>query len=154
MTQPDRDSAGVIAPPPLIFLGGLALGIALDVVLGGSVPDGLWPLGVVVILAGVTLQGTFIAAFRRARTNIRPDRPTNTIVTTGPYRFTRNPAYIGMTLIFAGIAVVADTPWALVMLVPTLVVVDRGVIAREERYLEQKFGEAYLDYKSRVRRWL
>jgi len=75
-------------------------------------------------------------------------------VTTGAYRFTRNPAYLGMALIYTGIALATGGTWALITLIPTLVLVDRGVIAREERYLEQKFGAEYTTLKTRVRRWL
>src|SRR5437660_1658286 len=79
--------------------------------------------------------------------------PTQTVVTDGPYRLTRNPAYLGMALTYAGIAIVADAPWALLPLPFVIAVIDRGVIAREERYLERKFGTPYTDYKRRVRRW-
>lgn len=75
-------------------------------------------------------------------------------MTRGPYRFTRNPGYVALALVFAGIAVLTGGVWILLMLVPTLVVIDRGVIAREERYLEESFGEEYRKYRSRVRRWI
>ena len=76
------------------------------------------------------------------------------LVTTGPYRITRNPGYLGLALLYAGIAALARAPWAYVTLVPALIVVDRAVIAREERYLQRRFGEDYLRYRARVRRWL
>jgi protein-S-isoprenylcysteine O-methyltransferase Ste14 len=104
--------------------------------------------------AGVALARSFVTAFRRARTPVAPYRPTTAIVTTGPYVFSRNPAYLGMALAYAGIAVAAEALWVLAVLVPTLIVIDRGVIAAEERYLERKFGEEYLRYKARTRRWL
>jgi protein-S-isoprenylcysteine O-methyltransferase Ste14 len=154
--QLDADTAGVIAPPPLIYLGALGTGFALDAVVGtGSLPSAIaLPAGAASIVAGVGLLGSFVEAFRRARTPIDPYTPSEAIATDGPYKLTRNPAYLGMALTYAGIALVANAPWALVPLPVAIAVIDRGVIVREERYLERRFGEAYLRYKSRVRRWL
>ena len=151
-----HDTAGVVAPPPLIFLAGLAIGFAREALLpGGSLPGLVrFVVGGVALLGGIALQTTFIAAFHRKGTAVEPWKPTTAIVTTGPYRITRNPAYLGMALIFIGIALLADAPWVLAALPVTLAVIDRGVIAREERYLQRKFGREYLDYKSTVRRWI
>ena len=99
-------------------------------------------------------MGTLVQAFGRARTPVDPYKPSEAIVTDGPYRLTRNPAYLGMALTYAGIAIVSNAPWALVPLPVAIAVIDRGVIAREERYLEQKFAAQYTDYKRRVRRWI
>ena len=150
------DSAGVVAPPPLVYLAGLGAGLALDALLpSADLPAVLrWPVGALLVAVGLSLMATFVGAFRRAKTNVDPWKPTTAIVTDGPYRFTRNPGYLGMALVFSGIALLADAPWALLMLVPTIAVIDRGVIAREERYLEGKFGQEYLGYRARVRRWL
>ena len=152
----ERDAPGVVAPPPLIYAGGLAAGLALDAVLpSASLPRLLrTSLGWVLVVAGVGLLASFLAAFRRARTPVDPREATTTVVTSGPYRLSRNPAYLGMTLIYAGIAVLSQALWAFLALIVTLVVVDRGVIAREERYLGRKFGAEYLRYKARTRRWL
>ena len=150
------DTAGVVAPPPLIFLAGLAAGFGLEALLsGGTLPGALrWPVGGLALVGGIALQTSFIVAFGRKGTSVEPWKPTTAIVTTGPYRLTRNPAYLGMALIYVGIALLADAPWALVPLPFVLVVIDRAVIAREERYLERKFGREYLDYKARARRWI
>ena len=152
----ERDAPGVVAPPPLIYAGGLAVGLGLDAALpSASLPRLLrTSLGWVLVVAGVVLLASFLAAFRRARTPVDPREATTTVVTSGPYRLSRNPAYLGMTLIYAGIAVLGQALWAFLALIVTLVVVDRGVIAREERYLERKFGAEYLRYKARTRRWL
>src|SRR3954452_23440469 len=101
-----RDAPGVIAPPPFIYLGALAIGFVLEALLpSASLPAALtWSLGGVLLLAGLGLQGSFLRAFRRARTNVDPRKPATTIVTTGPYRISRNPAYVGLTLIYSGIA--------------------------------------------------
>ena len=91
---------------------------------------------------------------KRAGTNIRPDQPTLAIVSDGPFRFTRNPLYLALTGLYAGIALLVNALWPLLLLAPVLAVLRWGVIAREERYLEAKFGEAYRAYRSRVRRWV
>jgi protein-S-isoprenylcysteine O-methyltransferase Ste14 len=150
-----RDIAGVVAPPPLIYLAGLAIGFGLEALLpGASLPGALrWIGGGVLVLAGAALLATFSTAFTRRGTAVDPWKPTTAIVTTGPYRLTRNPAYLGMALVYVGIALLAEALWVLVPLPVVLVVVDRGVIAREERYLGRKFGREYLDYKAGVRRW-
>lgn len=151
-----NDSAGVIAPPPLIYLGALGIGLGLDAVIGnGSVPSPIaLPAGSALIIAGSGLLGSFARAFLGAGTPIDPYTPSTAIVTNGPFRLTRNPAYLGMALTYAGIAVVSKAPWALVGLPVAIAIIDRGVIAREERYLERKFGPRYTDYKRRVRRWI
>jgi len=153
---PGADTPGVIAPPPLIYLGGLGIGFALDAVVGGASlpPRVARPVGAALIVAGAGLMGTFVRAFGRARTPVDPYSPSEAIVTDGPYRLTRNPGYLGMTLTYAGIAIVWNAPWALVPLPVAIAVIDRGVVAREERYLERKFGARYTDYKRRVRRWI
>jgi protein-S-isoprenylcysteine O-methyltransferase Ste14 len=150
------DAPGVVAPPPLVYLTGLAAGFGLEALLpSASLPGALrWPLGGALLLGGLALARSFVAAFHRADTAVHPGRPTTAIVTSGPYRLTRNPGYLGMTLVYAGIAVLSGALWPFATLVPTLILVDRGVIAREERYLERKFGAEYLRYKAKVRRWL
>ena len=153
---PGADTPGVIAPPPLIYLGGLGVGFALNAVVGGPTLSSrvARPVGAALIVAGAGLMGTFVRAFGRARTPVDPYSPSETIVTDGPYQLTRNPGYLGMALTYAGIAIVSNAPWALVPLPVAIAVIDRGVIAREERYLEGKFGARYTDYKRRVRRWI
>ena len=153
---PGTDTPGVIAPPPLIYLGALGVGFALDAVIGDASPSSrvARPVGAALIVAGAGLMGTFVRAFARARTPVDPYKPSEAIVTDGPYRLTRNPGYLGMTLTYAGIAIASNAPWALVPLPVAIAVIDRGDIAREERYLERRFGARYTDYKRRVRRWI
>jgi protein-S-isoprenylcysteine O-methyltransferase Ste14 len=155
-SSPARDISGVIAPPPLIFLAGLAVGFGLQALLPEtSLPGALrWVLGGALLVAGLALLFSFERAFHRKATAANPWRPTTAIATDGPYRLTRNPAYVGMTLVYLGIAVLAQALWVLVPLPLALLIIDRGVIAREERYLERKFGQEYLDYKGSVRRWI
>lgn len=152
----ERDTAGVAIPPPLLYVVGLGLGLALDALLpSASLPRALaWSVGGALIAAGLGLAAAFFAAFRRARTPVDLRKPTSAIVTTGPYRLSRNPGYVSLTLIYAGIAIVASTLWPFLTLIGTLLVVDHAVIRREERYLERRFGDEYLRYRARVRRWL
>jgi protein-S-isoprenylcysteine O-methyltransferase Ste14 len=152
--QPDK--AGVVAPPPLIFLGGLAIGFGLEALLpGGSLPGVVrWAGGGLLVLLGVGLLAAFERAFSARGTAVEPWKPTTAIVTSGPYRFSRNPGYLGMALVYAGIALLADAPWALVPLPVVVAVITYGVIKREERYLERKFGDEYLAYKRQARRWV
>ena len=151
----------MIAPPPLIYAGALAIGFGLDAVIRtGSLPgDIAVAAGTGLILVGGGLLMSFVSAFRRARTPLDPYTPTRAVVTGGPYRLTRNPGYLGMALTCAGIAIVSNAPWALAPLPVAIALIDRGVIAREERYLERSylkrtFGAPYVDYRRRVRRWI
>ena len=151
----DPSAAGVVAPPPVIFAAGLASGFGLEAVLpSAELPAVARAAGVVLVVAGAGLAGAFAAALRRARTPIDPRRPTTALVTSGPYRVSRNPGYLGMALASAGVALATGTLWPLATLVPTVVVVDRGVVAREERHLETRFSADYARYQRRVRRWI
>ena len=151
-----RDNAGVVAPPPLIYAGPLLLGLLLDRKLGVPfLPRGAervlgWPL----LGGGVLLMGWFFRTMRRADTPIDPREPVSRLVTAGPFRHTRNPAYLAMTMIYAGITSLANSLPSILLLPAALLVIRRGVIEREERYLEERFGEEYLRYKDRVRRWI
>jgi protein-S-isoprenylcysteine O-methyltransferase Ste14 len=161
MSQPspdrERTSAGVTVPPPLIYLGALILALAVDAIIGGPV-TGIgstlrWTIGAALIVAGFAIPLVASAQFRMAGTEVRPWRPSTALVTSGVYRYTRNPMYLGLTLIYAGIALIADSVLTLLTLVPLLAIIQYGVIRREEHYLEITFGEVYRRYKRRVRRW-
>ena len=91
---------------------------------------------------------------RRARTSLDFRRPTIALVTTGPFRFSRNPSYLSLSLLYIGIGIAMDSIWVLAMIIPVVVVTHVTVIVREERYLERVFGEDYRRYKASVRRWL
>lgn len=152
-----RDSSGAVVRPPIPWALAAIGGIALDWLyplpfLPAAVPAG--GLGGIVFLAGWVLLIWAATTFRRAGTQIQTTEPTTTIVDEGPYRFTRNPIYIGMFLGLIGLAVAFDSLWIIILLVPFYLVIRYGVIAREEAYLERKFGDAYLAYKARVGRWL
>jgi protein-S-isoprenylcysteine O-methyltransferase Ste14 len=153
-----KDHAGVLAPPPLIFAAFLAAGLALDFWIV-RVPTGApamprYVAAGLIAVAALTLGFNALFGFRRAGTSPEPWRPTTAIVTRGAYRITRNPMYVGMLLLYLAVAIAADSVVTLVLAVPLLVVIRYGVIAREERYLEAKFGEDYRRYKAGVRRWI
>ncbi|OAP43460.1 protein-S-isoprenylcysteine methyltransferase [Sinorhizobium glycinis] len=152
-----RDSSGAVVRPPIAWAIAAAAGLVLDVLyplpfLPPAVPAA-W-LGASLFLAGLALLIWAAATFRRAGTHIQTVEPTTAIVEEGPYRYSRNPIYIGMFLGLIGLALGFDSLWLLTMLVPFYIVIRYGVVAREEAYLERKFGDVYRSYKSRVRRWL
>lgn len=151
-----RDTSGVRFPPPLIYVAGFLFGVGLEL----AFPIGALPLPLA-IAAGAAGGGLWlwldVSAMRRfqsAGTSMVPMRPSTALVTAGPYRFTRNPMYLGMALLYLGLALAFGVIWAVAVLPFVLLAVDRLVIAREERYLDRKFGEDYRTYKRHVRRWL
>ena len=157
-TANDRhdDNPGTLFPPPLTYLLSLLAGLVLNKTFHVPfLPHGAarvlgWPL----VVSGVLLNGWFFFTMRRAETPIDPRKPVSNLTTDGPFRYTRNPAYLSMTMIYAGIAILRNALWALVLLPGVLFVIQRYQIEREERYLERTFGEEYLRYKTQVRRWL
>ena len=155
----DTGTAGSIARPPLLFLAALLIGFVLDRLLRLPFPVlGIdlvqWIFGGSLILIGLALAAAGIRNFSRAATPVRSIKPTRALVTTGIHGWTRNPIYLGMFLLYGGIGVAAQSPWILVLTLPLAITIRYGVVAREEAYLERRFGDAYRDYKARVRRWL
>ncbi|HEX6588298.1 MAG TPA: isoprenylcysteine carboxylmethyltransferase family protein [Longimicrobiales bacterium] len=150
------DTSGVRFPPPLVFVAGLLAGWMLERMWPASVFDGRgwWLVAIPLGAAGFALMFAALGLFRRAGTDPLPMRPTTALVFDGPYRFTRNPMYLGMTFVYLALTMLFDLPWALVLLPLVIVVIRTQVIEREERYLEAKFGDEYRAYRDRVRRWL
>jgi len=157
MVQPKSvDAPGVVAFPPLIF----AVVLGLELFCRTLVRVDLSPHltfrvagSILAIVAGTTALSAALA-MRRAGTNINPARPALAIVTTGPYRFTRNPMYLALCLLNLGIGLLLCDLIPVFLTLGLVLVLHYGVILREERYLERKFGAAYISYKARVRRWL
>lgn len=156
MTVPDSSTPQVIARPPLLYLGFLLAGLGAD---------GLWPVaaiagplpitvGLVLVTAGVILGFLAARRFRNAGTSIPTRRASTALVTDGPYALSRNPIYVAMTAIYVGIGVAAGGLWTLLLVAPLLVLIRYGVIGREERYLEDRFGDDYGRYRDAVRRWV
>jgi protein-S-isoprenylcysteine O-methyltransferase Ste14 len=155
----DAGTAGVIARPPFLFLGALLLGLASDRLLPSPFAlraDGpiRWIVAGGLILSGLALAATGIRSFLGAGTPVPTNEPTRALVTTGIHGRTRNPIYLGMFLVYGGIAIAARSAWTVLLMLPLAITIRYGVIAREEAYLERRFGDAYRDYKGRVRRWL
>ena len=151
------DTAQVIIRPPLAWGLAVIAGLALNWLaplpfLPADLPTG-WPGAVVFVLA-LALFAWAIVTLTRAGSNVPTNRPTTTIVESGPYRFTRYPIYLGMFLGLIGLAIAFDNLWLLILLVTFALVIRYGVVGREEAYLERKFGNVYRGYRSRVRRWL
>ncbi len=153
-----NDNPGVIAPPPLIFIGFLALGWGVGQWIGEpglGLPDTVRRgIAVAGLIVGLGVEVWAAGLFRRARTAVEPWKPSTALVTTGLYALTRNPIYLGFALTYLALAVGLDSPLAVILMIPCLLVVDRFVIRREERYLRARFGPAYDQYLRKVRRWL
>ena len=152
----EADNPGVIARPPLLYAGALVLVLVLRWFWPMPIfADGvaLWP-GIALGVLGVGIAVWGRARMRRAGTNVDPTRPATAIVTTGPFRFTRNPLYLGITGLYLGLTLALNSWWGIAVLVPLLALMHFGVVLREERYLERKFGDDYRQYKSRVARYL
>lgn len=156
MSDEGRDNAGVVAPPPLIYLVPLLASLLLNRRTRATfLPDGATRLvGLPLVVGGLSLAAWFFRTLRGAGTPVDPSEPVRALVTDGPYRYSRNPGYLSMAVIYAGVSSVANSLPSILLLPVALVAIRRGVIDREERYLERLFGEEYLAYKARVRRWL
>ncbi|WP_433383181.1 methyltransferase family protein [Actinoplanes sp. CA-142083] len=156
-TAPARQGARVIfIPPPLYYVAGLAGGLAIDSAV--ALPIGGRPAiaiaGVVLAALGLALTAAGVAAVIRHRTTIVPHHPVATLVTGGAYRLSRNPMYTGLAVAYLGLSLLFGSWWPLVLGPFVIVAVRQLVIRPEERYLTQRFGRAYTDYQSRVRRWI
>jgi protein-S-isoprenylcysteine O-methyltransferase Ste14 len=154
--ETSTDRAGVVILPPVLMAAAFAVVLVLN---------HFWPLPIgmrvmsVVVGAVLSLLGIGSAAWGRVTlvkggTNVNPLKPTTAIVSAGPFRFTRNPLYVGVLSLFAGLSFIVGTWWGLIVLFPVFLILHFGVVLREERYLESKFGERYLAYQRTVRRYL
>lgn len=149
---------GIHYPPPLIYVAGLTAGWLLHrwrplpITPEGS-PVGL-AIGGLGILLWLGIFVSAVVAFRRQRTTLIPNRPAAALVTGGPYRLTRNPMYVSLVALYLGVTFLGNSWWPLFLLPLVVIIVDRAVIAREERYLASAFPTEYHAYAGRVRRWL
>lgn len=150
-----EESAGVRFPPPLLFVTALAAGGLLDraAPLAGGYSNAR-PIGIALVAAGLALDAWSLATLRRARTTILPWGRADALVTSGPFRFTRNPIYLGYALETAGLALAMGSWWTWIFLAAGIHAATTLVIAREERHLRARFGEAYDVYRRRTRRWI
>lgn len=150
------DNPGVWLPPPLLYAAAIVAGFLLNRYwpLPIGTPLALFVLGTVLVIASAALAGASIRLFRRSRTSMVLIRPAATLVVSGPYRFTRNPMYVGLALLTVAFALFLNTWWIVLLLVSVLLIMQRFVIMPEERYLRRRFGAEYEAYMRRVRRWL
>lgn len=155
----DTATPRVIVRPPLIFLAALLLGGPLNALLPLPFPvpwsvSVTWLLAGALAVIGLALAIAGIRNFSGAGTPVPTNEPTRALVTTGIHSRTRNPIYLGMFILYGGIGVAAQNLWIFILLLPLFITMRWGVVAREEAYLERRFGDAYRDYKARVRRWI
>jgi protein-S-isoprenylcysteine O-methyltransferase Ste14 len=154
----DKEVPGVIAPPPVIFLLFLIAGMVADVMWITSAPAidpaPRWYASATLLLAALVIIVLAVGGFRRAGTPVPTRAPTSALVTSGAHALSRNPIYIALFLFYFGIAAAMNSWGMLALALPLFAVIRYGVVAREEAYLERKFGEDYIAYKSRVPRWL
>jgi protein-S-isoprenylcysteine O-methyltransferase Ste14 len=158
MTDKEQDThgPGVRLHPPLIFGFSILCGIGLDRLYALPVPgivNGKLAGGAIITL-GIMIALWALIGFYRAGTDVRPDKPDSALIMSGPYRYSRNPLYIVLTLVQITAALWLNMLWVLLLAPLSAVVINYYAVRREERYLEQRFGQEYLDYKQRVRRWL
>ena len=152
-------TAGIRAFPPLIAAIGIVIGLALTFLYPVPIVDhtakrSLFGLGIVFLVIWFALAISANLTFRRLKTPVNPYAPTTALAQGGPYRFTRNPMYLGLVLMTVGFALVMNSMWLILIAVPVLLALRNLVIVHEERYLEGKFGDEYREYSKRVRRWL
>jgi protein-S-isoprenylcysteine O-methyltransferase Ste14 len=150
------EGPGLRVHPPVVYLLALLIGVGLSLLWPIPVLPGWWGvvLGIVVIALGAAIMPAVVSRFRRAGTAFDPHKPASALVTDGPYRFSRNPAYVALTLWYLGIGLILNSAWVLLLVVPPVLVMNQWAIPREERHLETKFSQEYVQYKARVRRWL
>jgi protein-S-isoprenylcysteine O-methyltransferase Ste14 len=148
--------AEVLFPPPLLYVSAFAIGLLVQHLYPVSLlPNEVFAVpAIVCVMVSVALMAWCVRTFRLAKTSLIPVKPTTALVTDGPFRFSRNPIYLGLTLLYLGIALWLNAFWVVVMVLPLLLMIQSYVIIREEGYLERRFGKKYLQYKGRVRRWL
>ena len=154
-----RDTAGVIAPPPLMALAVVVIGLVLDWLLPADVLRAALPftarivIGVLLMVAGGALAFAARSHFGRVGTEVKPWRPSTILVTDGVFGRLRNPMYVGMTILLIGLSIALASDWMLVLTIVLVPVLHFGVVKREERYLTAKFGEPYRAYMARVPRY-
>jgi protein-S-isoprenylcysteine O-methyltransferase Ste14 len=156
MSEGDLDAPNVKIIPPLVYLAGLVIGLLASIWVPTRIVPSLlaWTLGGILVVFGALLAGSAILKFKDAGTTVRPDRASRTLVIVGPYKITRNPMYLGLALVYAGISIADQSVWTLILLPIVLTIIQRRAIELEETFLEKRFGTDYLRYKENIRRWI
>jgi len=158
MNDTERDGARVRIPPPFVYVCGVLAGVALHAFVMplsmGMSPGTRITAGVAVTALGLVLMGGAIGLFRRTGQDPKPWESTPEIISTGIYRCTRNPMYVGMALLQAAIGIGLSNGWIVALVPVSLAVVHATAVRHEEVYLKRKFGDEYIRYQASVRRWL
>jgi protein-S-isoprenylcysteine O-methyltransferase Ste14 len=156
VNEPARDTPGVIAFPPFIYAIPWIVGLGVHALFPVRLlaPGPARAAGTVLTALGIALAGWARWTMHLAGTDPNPGKPSAALALSGPYRVTRNPMYLSLAIFYVGLTLLVNTVWPLVLLPGVLMVMQRGVIEREERYLATRFGDAYRQYCARVRRWL
>ena len=156
MTEQEQQTPGIRLKPPLVYAVSMFIGLAIEQLLPLVSIPGTWRAGpavVLIALAGLLIAPT-VMRFRKADTTFDVRKAATTLITDGPYRYSRNPGYLALTLLYLGVGVLLSSAWVYVLVVPTLLIINVAVVRKEEQHLESQFGEEYLRYKTAVRRWL
>jgi protein-S-isoprenylcysteine O-methyltransferase Ste14 len=156
MSKINSDAPNVKIIPPLVYLAGIVIGFLANIWMPIKVVPNLvaWAVGGILIFCGAAFTGFALLKFRDVGTTVRPDRAASTLVIAGPYKITRNPMYLGLALVYLGIATAGQCVWALILLPVVLIIIQRGAIEPEEAFLEKRFGVDYISYREKVRRWI
>jgi protein-S-isoprenylcysteine O-methyltransferase Ste14 len=156
MSKVNSDAPDVKIIPPLVYLAGIVVGLLVSVWMPITVIQNptAWIIGGFFIVCGAVLAGSAILKFKGVGTTVRPDRAASSLVIAGPYKITRNPMYLGLALVYLGIAVADQSVWALILFPVVLIIIQHWAIEPEEAFLERRFGTDYSRYRANVRRWL
>lgn len=150
------DDPGVAILPPVLYGGAFLVVLLLNWIWPLKIvrqPIAFW-LGIILSVTGLIIGEWGRGTMHGAGTKISPLKPANSLVTSGPFRFSRNPLYVAITILFLGLTMLLNSWWGVILLAPVLITLHWGVVLREESYLERKFGDHYAEYRSRVRRYL
>ncbi len=157
MTELEQQTPGVRLKPPMVYAVSMFIGLAIEQLLPLVSIPWTWrasPAVVLIALAGMLIAPT-VMRFRKADTPFSDfSKPATTLLKDGPYRYSRNPGYLALTLLYLGLGVLLSSAWVCILVVPTLLIINVAVVRKEEQHLESQFGEEYLRYKTAVRRWL
>jgi protein-S-isoprenylcysteine O-methyltransferase Ste14 len=157
MNPPESSTLKIIAPPPVLYLAAMFVACVLHMTTNTTLHRGDYfvsILGILVFIASAVFARWAFITMKSAGTSASPRETSKNLTTFGPFKYSRNPIYVAMTGLYIGFALIINAIWPFVVLVPLLVVMQWGVILREEQYLALQFGEEYLNYKKNVRRWL
>ncbi len=154
--SPVKQSTDIKLPAPIYYGLALALGFALNTFWDIGVLPTPWGLvvGIALIMNSILITLPVLLLFKKQRTTFDSRRVPTSLIMEGPFRYSRNPSYVALTLLYLGLAIVINSFWLILLLLPVLIMVDRKIICSEEKYLTQKFGDDYRQYQSSVRRWL